>query len=103
MRPDWKKFQLTPENPPDTTTNPGKVTQRLLDMARVARVLWRLTPREGQDPLIERLDVSTAELVVVHLAVTDTPFYLAQGGAPARDQLAQWGHRHVAHCAKNAG
>lgn len=58
---------------------------------KVARVLWRLSPRADADPIVERDDLGQVATALIHIAVADTPFYPTMSGPTAAEQAAAWG------------
>lgn len=56
---------------------------------KVGRLLWRLTPREAGDPLVERDDLGEVQTAVIHVAVADAPYYPTTSSAAS--QAAGWG------------
>jgi hypothetical protein len=58
----------------------------------VPRTLWRLTPHAGRDPEVAVDDLSAVATAIVHVGVSDGPFYHVPAGPPLRAQLATWLH-----------
>ncbi len=67
--------------------------------ASVPRTLTRLVPHADDSFHFETLDLSDVARVIVHLAVSDKPFYLNPKRGTPRRQLIRWGEPLTASAA----